>query len=87
MEFILLTQGLNGDPLRCPLQLWYSPTLLSEPGAPPNRAIFHITAGAAEKHWTGPLVVLKHNGTRRQGYCDASSNDLPALSAYFLAYK
>lgn len=85
-ESIVLTQGLNGDPLRFPLQLWYSPTLLSRPGLP-NRAIFHITSGAAEKHWTGPVVVLKYTGSRRQGYSDASSNDLPALSAYFLAYK
>jgi hypothetical protein len=84
---ILLTQGLNCEPLRFPLQLWYSPTLLTKSGAPPNRAIFHITAGVAERHWTGPVLVLKYNGSRRQGYSDAGANDLPALSAYFLAYK
>jgi hypothetical protein len=87
MESIVLTLGLNGDPLRFPLQLWYSPTQLGKPGIPPNRAIFHVTSGAAEKHWTGPVVVLKHNGSRLQGYTDASLNDLPALSAYFLSYK
>lgn len=87
IEFIVLAQGLNGDPLRFPLQLWYSPTQLFNRGIPPNRAIFHITSGAAEKHWTGPVVVLKHNGTRLQGYSDAGLNDLPALSAYFLSYK
>jgi hypothetical protein len=85
-EGIVLTQGLNGEPLRFPLHLWYSPTALSN-GAPVNRAIYHITSGAAPKAWCGPVVVLKYNGSRRQGYTDAGSNDLPALSAYFLNYK
>ncbi|KAI9573868.1 hypothetical protein HD554DRAFT_2202031 [Boletus coccyginus] len=85
-ESIVLTQGLNGEPLRFPLHLWYSPTALSR-GAPINRAIYHITSGAAAKAWCGTVIVLKFNGSRRQGYSDAGSNDLPALSAYFLAYK
>jgi hypothetical protein len=85
-EGIVLTQGLNGEPLRFPLHLWYSPTALSK-NSPVNRAIYHITSGAAAKAWCGPVVVLKYNGSRRQGYSDAGSNDLPALSAYFLAYK
>lgn len=85
-ESIVLTQGLNGEPLRFPLHLWYSPTALSK-GSPVNRAIYHITSGAAVKHWSGTVLVLKFNGSRRQGYADAGSNDLPALSAYFLAYK
>ncbi|KAG6841459.1 hypothetical protein C0991_010884 [Blastosporella zonata] len=85
-EGIVLTQGLNGEPLRFPLQLWYSPSALQK-AAPVNRAIFHITSGAAPKSWCGTVVVLKFNGSRRQGYADAGSNDLPALSAYFLAYK
>jgi hypothetical protein len=85
-EGIVLTQGLNGEPLRFPLHLWYSPTALQR-GSPVNRAIYNITSGAANRHWCGPVVVLKYNGTRRQGYTDAGSNDLPALSAYFIAYK
>ena len=85
-ESIVLTTGLNGEPLRFPLHLWYSPAALSK-GAPVNRAIYHITSGAAAKQWCGTVVVLKFNGSRRQGYSDAGSNDLPALSAYFLAYK
>jgi hypothetical protein len=85
-ESIVLTQGLNHEPLRFPLHLWYSPTSLSK-GTPVNRAIYHITSGAAAKAWCGTVVVLKFNGSRRQGYSDAGSNDLPALSAYFLAYK
>lgn len=85
-QHLVLTEGLNGEPLRFPLHLWYAPQLLQK-GSPINRAIFHITSGAAEKPWCGPVVVLKFNGSRRQGYSDAGSNDLPALSAYFLAYK
>jgi hypothetical protein len=30
-------------------------------------------------------VALKFSGSRRQGYTEAGSNDLPALSAYFLS--
>jgi len=85
-EGIVLTQGLNGEPLRFPLHLWYSPTALQK-SSPVNRAIYHITSGAAPKAWCGTVIVLKYNGSRRQGYSDAGSNDLPALSAYFLAYK
>ncbi|KAF5383814.1 hypothetical protein D9615_003730 [Tricholomella constricta] len=85
-EGIVLTQGLNGEPLRFPLHLWYSPSALQK-GNPLNRAIYHITSGAAPKAWCGTVIVLKFNGSRRQGYSDAGSNDLPALSAYFLAYK
>jgi hypothetical protein len=83
---LILTQGLNGEPLRFPLQLWYSPGALAA-NAPINQAIFRITSGAAAKPWCGPVVVLKYSGSRRQGYSDAGPNDLPALSAYFLAYK
>ncbi|KAJ3862586.1 MAG: hypothetical protein NXY57DRAFT_1008487 [Lentinula lateritia] len=85
-EGIVLTQGLNGENLRFPLHLWYSPTALQR-SSPVNRSIYNITCGSASKAWCGPVVVLKFNGSRRQGYTDASPNDLPALSAYFLAYK
>jgi len=83
---IVLTQGLNGEPLRFPLHVWYAPQLLQK-GSPINRSISHITSGAADKPWCGPVIVMKFNGSRRQGYTDASTNDLPALSAYFLSYK
>ena len=85
-DSVVLTQGLNGEPLRFPLQLWYSPGALAA-NAPINQAIVRITSGSAPKPWCGPVIVLKYNGSRRQGYSDAGPNDLPALSAYFLAYK
>ncbi|KAH9479701.1 hypothetical protein JR316_0008296 [Psilocybe cubensis] len=83
---LVLTEGLNKEPLRFPLHVWYAPNLLTK-GSPINRAISHITSNAADKPWCGPVVVLKFNGSRRQGYTDAGSNDLPALSAFFLTYK
>ncbi|CAL1715211.1 unnamed protein product [Somion occarium] len=83
---IVLTTGLNGEPLRFPLHIFYCPTSLQR-GAPINRGIYRITSGAAARPWCGTVVVLKFNGTRRQGYSDAGGNDLPALSAYFLAFK
>ncbi|OBZ74224.1 hypothetical protein A0H81_05955 [Grifola frondosa] len=83
---IILTQGLNGDPLRFPLHIWYCPNSLQR-ATPINRAIHRLTRGVATKAWCGPVVVLKFNGSRRHGYSDAGSNDLPALAAYFMAYK
>lgn len=83
---MVLTQGLNREPLRFPLHLWYSPVALSK-SSPVNRAICNITSGAAPKLWCGTVVVLKFSGSRKQGYSDAGSNDLPALSTYFLSYK
>ncbi|TFK17882.1 hypothetical protein FA15DRAFT_628450 [Coprinopsis marcescibilis] len=86
MDSIVLTQGLNSENLRFPLHLFYNPTAVKS-GAPANRAIRHITSNAAQKAWCGTVIVLKFNGSRRQGYADAGSNELPALSAYFLAYR
>ncbi|KAJ7493194.1 hypothetical protein B0H11DRAFT_1715182 [Mycena galericulata] len=83
---VVLTQGLNNEPLRFPLHIFYSPIALAE-ASPINRAIYHITSGAAPKPWYGNVVALKFNGARRQGYSEAGANDLPALSAYFLSYQ
>ncbi|KAF7333135.1 Hif prolyl hydroxylase [Mycena venus] len=74
------------SPLRFPLHIFYSSTALNK-ASPINRSIYHITSGAASKPWYGNVVALKFNGARRQGYTDAGSNDLPALSAYFLSYQ
>jgi len=84
---IVLTQGSNGEPLRYPLHIFYCPLSLSQ-GSPVNNAIKGITGGAqAKKPWCGPVLVMKFNGSRRQGYSDATSSDFAALSAYFLAYE
>ncbi|KAJ7653022.1 hypothetical protein B0H17DRAFT_1101101 [Mycena rosella] len=85
-ESVVITQGLNGELLRFPLHVFYSPMALAK-ASPINRAIYHITSGAAPKPWYGNVVALKFNGSRRQGYSEAGSNDLPALSAYFLTYQ
>lgn len=82
---VVLTQGLNGELLRFPLHVFYNGTALSA-GSPVNRAIHHITSGAAAKPWSGNVIAFKFNGSRRQGYTDAGVNDLPALSAYFLSF-
>ncbi|KAJ7913381.1 hypothetical protein B0H13DRAFT_2232338 [Mycena leptocephala] len=72
--------------LRFPLHVFYSPTALTQ-GTPMSRSIHHITSGAAAKPWCGNVVAFKFSGSRRQGYTEAGSNDLPALSAYFLSYR
>ncbi|KAJ7810411.1 hypothetical protein B0H14DRAFT_2863874 [Mycena olivaceomarginata] len=83
---VVLTQGLNAEPLRFPLLIFHSSSALNR-SSPVNRAIYHVTSGAASKAWCGNVVAFKFNGARRQGYTDAGSNDLPALSAYFLSYQ
>jgi len=83
---LTLTQGLNQEPLRFPLQVWYDSDALSR-GSPVNRSVYRITSGQANRAWSGNVVVLKFSGSRRQGYSEASMNDLPALSAYFLGFK
>ncbi|CAK5267427.1 unnamed protein product [Mycena citricolor] len=85
-ESVVLTQGLNGEPLRFPLHIFFSPIALAK-GSPINRPIYHITSGAAPKAWCGNVVALKFSGARRQAYTEAGANDLPALSAYFLSYR
>ncbi|KAJ7836117.1 hypothetical protein B0H14DRAFT_3087454 [Mycena olivaceomarginata] len=65
---IVLPLGLDGEPLRFPLHIFYSATAFAR-GSPINHSIYHITSGARQN----------------RGYTDAGSNDLPALSAYFLS--
>lgn len=86
MENLILSHGLNGETLRFPLSIWYCPTSVNT-GSSPNRAIQNITGRAARKAWCGPVVALKFNGSRRQGFTAAGGNDLPALSTYFMGYE
>ncbi|KAJ6560037.1 hypothetical protein B0H19DRAFT_1260696 [Mycena capillaripes] len=83
-ESMVLTQGSNGEPLRFPLHVFYWPTALTN-GSPINRSIYHM-AGAS-KPWYGNVVALKFSGSRRRGYTEAGSSDLPALYAYFRSYQ
>ncbi|KAJ7234487.1 hypothetical protein C8J57DRAFT_1479982 [Mycena rebaudengoi] len=80
-ESVVLTQGLNGELLRFPLHVFYSPTALAR-CSPINRSIYHITSGAVSKPWCGNVVALNFNGSRRQGYTDAGSNDLPLVGLF-----
>lgn len=83
---LVLTQGLNQEPLRFPLQLFYCAVSLSR-GTPINKSVRRITSGKTKKNWSGPVVVLKYAGSRRLNYGDASTHDLATLSAYFLSLK
>ncbi|KAJ7482158.1 hypothetical protein B0H11DRAFT_1723784 [Mycena galericulata] len=78
---IVLTEGLNNEPLHFPLHIFYSDIALAE-ASPINRAIYHLTL-RTPKPWYGNVVVLKFNGARCQGYSEADANDLPVLSAFF----
>ncbi|KAJ6560017.1 hypothetical protein B0H19DRAFT_945385 [Mycena capillaripes] len=84
-ESVILTRGPNGELLPSPLHIFYSPTALTK-GWLINHSIYHLTSGAS-KPWYGNVVALKFSGSRRQGYTEAGSSDLPALSAYFRSYQ
>jgi hypothetical protein len=55
---LVLTQGLNQEPLRFPLQLFYCDTSLKR-GSPVNKAVRRITSGKTQKQWsvTCPLRI------------------------------
>ncbi|KAG8750441.1 hypothetical protein FRC14_000496 [Serendipita sp. 396] len=82
---VVLTHGLNGEPLRFPLHLFYVPEALAK-GTPVNRSIYKLTNGLAPRKWSGNVIALKYSGTRRQAYSDCTTNDLPALVSYFLSF-
>ncbi|CAG7847533.1 SubName: Full=Uncharacterized protein {ECO:0000313/EMBL:CCA72460.1} [Serendipita indica DSM 11827] len=82
---VVLTHGLNGEPLRFPLHLFYVPDALAK-GTPVNRSIYKLTNGLAPRKWSGNVIALKYSGTRRQAYSDCTTNDLPALVSYFLSF-
>lgn len=49
---VVLTHGLNGEPLRFPLHLFYVPDALAK-GTPVNRSIYKLTNGLAPRKWSG----------------------------------
>ncbi|KAJ1306892.1 hypothetical protein OPQ81_007877 [Rhizoctonia solani] len=83
---VVLEQGIAGDNLRFPIQLWSRGAFQSD-GSPLNQSIHRLTRGQASYPWKGPFIALKFSGTRRQGYVDMSLNDLPALVSHFLQVK
>ena len=80
---IVLEQGIAGDNLRFPIQLWSRGTFVND-NSPLNQSIYRLTKAQARYPWKGPFIALKFSGTRRQGYVDMSLNDLPALVSHFL---
>jgi hypothetical protein len=58
---VVLTHGLNGEPLRFPLHLFYVPDSLAK-GTPVNRSIYKLTNGLAPRKWSGN-VSLSSRGT------------------------
>ncbi|KAF8677402.1 MYND finger [Rhizoctonia solani] len=83
---VVLEQGIAGDNLRFPIQLWSRGAFLTD-GSALNQSIYRLTKGQATYPWKGPFIALKFSGTRRQGYVDMSLNDLPALVSHFLQVK
>jgi hypothetical protein len=58
---VVLTHGLNGEPLRFPLHLFYVPDSLAK-GTPVNRSIYKLTNGLAPRKWSGNVSTLLHPG-------------------------
>jgi hypothetical protein len=82
LDNLVVTQGPYGDPLRCPLELWFG---ASATDAPFNEAIFSFACKMPSRSWYGPVLVLKYNGRDRGGYVDAGETDLHTLHAFFCA--
>lgn len=53
---VVLTHGLNGEPLRFPLHLFYVPDSLAK-GTPVNRSIYKLTNGLAPRKWSGNVSL------------------------------
>jgi hypothetical protein len=53
---VVLTHGLNGEPLRFPLHLFYVPESLAK-GTPVNRSIYKLTNGLAPRKWSGNVSL------------------------------
>ncbi|KAI9566824.1 hypothetical protein HD554DRAFT_2112825 [Boletus coccyginus] len=68
-EGIVLTQGLNGEALGFPPQMWYSPTALSACGAPINPAICCSPAPPSTSYQQHPVATPVDAGSPAQrGY-------------------
>ncbi|KAG8933915.1 hypothetical protein FRC03_009364 [Tulasnella sp. 419] len=80
----VVTHGIGGAQLRFPLQLFYGANSFTD-GSPINRVIHRMTGGKSTCPWAGNLLALKFSGSRRQGYTDATYNDVAPLIASFLA--
>ncbi|KAG8951850.1 hypothetical protein FRC04_005542 [Tulasnella sp. 424] len=72
---MIITHGVGGAPLRFPLHLFYGTNSFGD-GSPVNQVIARMTAGRSTYQWAG---------SRRQGYTDATYNDVAPLIASFLA--
>ncbi|QRV93185.1 MYND Zn-finger protein [Ceratobasidium sp. AG-Ba] len=71
----------EGAPLRYPLQVFFT---RNGPGSHlVNQSIYSLSKGQASQTG-GHIIILKYSGTRRQGYIDASFNDLPTLVSHFI---
>jgi len=81
---MIITHGIGGAPLRFPLHLFYGTNSFGD-GSPVNQTIARMTGGKAIYPWAGNIVALKFSGSRRQGYTDATYNDVAPLIASFLA--
>ncbi|KIO34110.1 hypothetical protein M407DRAFT_150790 [Tulasnella calospora MUT 4182] len=81
---MIITHGVGGAPLRFPLHLFYGTNSFGD-GSPVNQVIARMTAGKSTYQWAGNIVALKFSGSRRQGYTDATYNDVAPLIASFLA--
>ncbi|KAJ7841111.1 hypothetical protein B0H14DRAFT_3695012 [Mycena olivaceomarginata] len=64
--------------------------LTQGPNGEPLRSPLHIFYSSSARNRSSPcgnVVAFKFNDALRKGYMNAGSNDLPALSAYFLSYQ
>lgn len=78
-------KDVGGSPLNFPYQIFFRNRFLSD-GSLINAGIRNLYPDTPHP-WAGNVVILKFNGSRRQGYRDMDLADLPAVAQFFRTYS
>ncbi|KAF8599049.1 hypothetical protein BDV93DRAFT_560704 [Ceratobasidium sp. AG-I] len=84
---VVSLRGPGHIPLRYPLRFHFEvhpDEMISSSAFTPNGCV-NALAGGTSHSWKGNIVVLKFNGSRRQGYMNAKERDILAIR-YFLLH-
>jgi hypothetical protein len=78
-------QDVGGSFLSFPYQIFFRNGFLCD-GSPINIGIRSLHPDIGHP-WAGNIVILKFNGSRRQGYRDMELGDIPTIAQFFRTYS
>ncbi|CAE6413254.1 unnamed protein product [Rhizoctonia solani] len=81
----LCLRDIGGSTLSFPYAIFFRRNFLND-GSALNGGIMRLNADISYP-WAGNIVVLKFNGSRRQGYRDIDFSDLPTIAQFFRTYS